>query len=72
MITFAEIEAALPTLKLEEVERLEILVRELRVHADEEQREELYRRVGFRPFEDKDGKPVTTEMVLQLCEEEGI
>ena len=72
MITLAEIEATLPTLQPSEIARLENILREVREQAEKEHREELYRRLGFRPFENKDGKTVTTEMVLQMCEEEGI
>ena len=72
MITLVEIEAALPTLKPAEIQRLEAVLRETRECNEKKHLQELYGRTGVQPFPQREGSPVTTEMVLQICEEEGI
>lgn len=73
MTTLAEIEAAATALKPEEREHLETLLREQRERENDAHLEELYQRTGFRPLPKRPGdKPVTTEIVRQICDEEGI
>lgn len=59
MSTLAEIEAAVISLTLPEMERLESLLHELRARQGEGQLEELYRRIGFVPLPKRAGQPAT-------------
>ena len=73
MSTLAEIEAALARLAPAELDELATLLENLRAaHADESDLAELERHIGFVPFPKRAGEPVTTELVRQLCEEEGV
>lgn len=74
MSTLQEIEAAVLTLTPEERQSLETLLRSLRAQEQKEEDElrELARRNGFNPFAKRSGAPVTTELVRQICEDEGI
>lgn len=73
MSTLAEIKTAAASLPPEEMEQLKAFLRDERArHAQEAYREELYRRVGFRPLPRRSNEVVTVEMVRRLCEEEGI
>ena len=73
MSTLAEIEAAVATLRPEEIARLQTFLQELCAQTAEEQRlQELYQRTGFHPFPKHSGRIVTNEMVQQLREAEDI
>lgn len=72
MNTLAEIEAAAATLSPEEIEKLEMFLREKREEAKEAYLQELYRWNGVHPLPKRGGPPVTVELVQQIIEEEGI